>query len=151
MTSTVTLKGLDYGKEATRLGFNITQMTAANFDAQLALVVTLQGAIENVALGLFTGKTVSAQDIPVGPKSTDTAGQREIKWRVKYLDATDPIGNGSFEIGMADTQFLVAGEGKMDISAGAGAALVTAVEAALVSRLDNAITVDEVVLVGRNI
>lgn len=151
MPSSVTLKALDYGSEATRLGFKITQLTAANFDAQIALVTTLQGAIENVALGLFTGKTVAAQDVPVGTKATVTEAQREIKWRVKYLDGTDPIGNGSFEIGMADTQFLVAGQGIMDISAGAGAALVTAIEAAVVSRLGNAVTVSEVVLVGRNI
>lgn len=149
--SSVTLKALDYTKEATRLGFNITQLTAANFDAQLVLVATLQGAIDNVALGLFDGKTVAAQDIPVGPKATDVNAQREAKWRVIYLDPTDPIGNGSFEIGMADLQFLVAGEGKMDISAGAGAALVTAIEAAVVSRLGNAITVSEVLHVGRNI
>lgn len=151
MPSSVTLKALDYGKEATRLGFNITQITAANFDAQVAAVATLQTAIQNVSLGLHDGKTIQALDVAVGPKATDDAAQRELKWRVKYLDPTDPIGNGSFEIGMADTQFLVAGEGKMDISAGAGATLVTQIEATVVSRLGNAVTVDEIVLVGRNI
>lgn len=150
-TSSVTLKAKDYGSEATRLGFHITQLTSANFVAQLALVDTLQTAIDNVALGNFSGKQVSAVDIAVGPKATDVNAQREAKWRVIYEDAVNPIGNGSFEIGMADLQFLVAGTGKMDISAGAGAALVTAIEAAVISRLENAITVTEVLHVGRNI
>lgn len=151
MTSRATLKALDYGSEATRLGFNITQLTAANFDAQIALVVTLQGAIDNVANGLFDGKTVSAQDIAVGPKATSVNAQRESKWRVRYTDDVQPEGDGSFEIGMADLTLLVAGTGIMDVSAGAGAALVTAIEACVVSRLGNAVTVDSIIHVGRNI
>lgn len=151
MTSSVTLKAKDYGNEATRLGFNTLQMTAANFDAQNTLIDALQTAIDNVALGNFSGKQVNAIDVAVGPKATVVNAQRESKWRVIYEDATDPIGNGSFEIGMADLQFLVAGTGVMDTSAGAGAALVTAIEAAVVSRLGNAITVSEIIHVGRNI
>jgi hypothetical protein len=150
MPSKVTLKALDYGSEATRLGFNVAQMTAANFDATLTDISTLQGAIQNVSLGLHDGKSVLAQDIPVGPKATVVNAQRESKWRVKYEDDTDPIGDGSFEIGMADLQFLVAGTGIMDVSAGAGAALVTAIEATVVSRLGNSVTVDEITHVGRN-
>lgn len=149
--STVTLKALDYGKEATRLAFGVIQLTAANFDATITAITTLQTAIQAVSLGTHDGKTVQAQDIAVGPKASDAAAQRELKWRVKYLDATDPIGNGSFEIGMADTQFLVAGEGKMDLSAGAGLTLVTQIELTVLSRLGNAVTVSEIVLVGRNI
>lgn len=151
MTSSVTLKALDYGKEATRFGFKITQLTAANFDAQIALVATLQGAVDNVVLGLFDGKTVNAQDIPVGPKATDEYAQREAKWRVSYTDDVDPLGNGSFEIGMPDLTLLVAGTGKMDVSAGAGAALVTAIESTVLSRLGNAVSVVDIIHVGRNV
>lgn len=151
MTSSAVFKALDYGNEPTRYGFNVTQLTAANFDAQITLVDALQTATNNVSLGTFSGKSVKAVDVPVGAKATDVNAQRESKWRVTLLDSVDPVGNGSFEIGMPDLTLLVAGTGLMDISAGAGAALVTAIEAAVVSRLGNAMTVDEIVHVGRNI
>lgn len=150
--SSVVLKGRDFSNEPTRLGFDIVLITSANIVAQLALVDTLQAAIDAVSLHVFSGKTVSAVDVQTGVKATDTDAQRERKWRVSYVDATDPIGNGSFEIGMADlTPILPGKEGLMDVSAGVGATLVTAIEAALVSRLGNVITVDSIAHVGRNI
>ena len=151
MPSAVVLKSLDYGSEPTRFGFNIVQLTAANFDAQVALVATLQGAVDNVVLGLFDGKTIQALDIAVGPKATDVNAQRESKWRVTFTDDVQPEGNGSFEIGMPDLSLLVAGTGLMDVSAGAGAALVTAIENTVVSRLGNAVSVTQITHVGRNI
>jgi len=151
MGSSVSLKALDYGSEPTRLGFNTLQITSGNIVAQLALIATLQGAIDNVANGLFDGKTVQAEDVPVGPKATDVNAQRESKWRVSFTDDVTPVGNGSFEIGMADLTLLVAGSGLMDVSGGAGAALVTAIEAVVLSRLENAVTVTDIIHVGRNI
>lgn len=151
MPSSVVLKALDYGSEPTRFGFNIIQLTAANFVAQLALVATLQGAVDAVSLGLFGGKTVQAEDVAVGPKATDVNAQREAKWRVTFTDDVQPEGNGSFEIGMPDLSLLVAGTGLMNVTAGAGLALVNAIEAAVVSRLGNAVTVSQIAHVGRNI
>lgn len=151
MGSSVVLKALDYGSEPTRLGFNTLQIDSANIVAQLALIATLQGAIDNVANGLFDGKTVQALDVAVGPKATDVNAQRESKWRVVYTDDVQPEGNGSFEIGMADLTLLVAGTGLMDVAAGAGAALVTAIESTVLSRLENAVTVTQIAHVGRNI
>lgn len=151
MTSSATLKALDYGAEATRFGFKMVQLTAANFDAQVALLTALQGAVDAVVLGLFDGKTLNAVDVPVGPKATDVDAQRESKWRVTYTDDVTPLGNGSFEIGMPDLSLLVAGEGIMNITAGAGAALVTAIENAVISRQGNAVTVTKIAHVGRNI
>lgn len=151
MPSSAVLKALDYGSEPTRLGFNIVQLTAANFDAQIALVATLQGAIDAVVLGLFDGKTVQAQDIAVGPKASDVNAQREAKWRVTFTDDVQPEGNGSFEIGMPDLSLLVAGTGLMNVAVGAGLALVTAIETTVVSRLGNPVTVSQIAHVGRNI
>lgn len=149
--SSFTLKAKDYGAEATRFGASMLLLTSANFVAQLALLDALQTAVDNVSLGNFSGKTLSAVDVAVGPKATDVNAQRESKWRVTFDDDVQPEGNGSFEMGMADLQFLVAGTGKMDTSAGAGAALVTAIENAVLSRLGNAITVTDIIHVGRNI
>lgn len=151
MASQVFLKALDYGGEATRFGFNIVQMTAANFDAQITLVDNMVTAVDNVVLGQFDGRSVNAQDIAVGPKATVVNAQREAKWRVTFTDDVQVEGNGSFEIGMPDLSLLVPGSGLMDITGGAGAALVTAIEAGVVSRLGNAVTVTKVVHVGRNI
>lgn len=151
MPSSATLKAVDYSNEATRFGFAMLQLTAANYDAQVALLTALQGAVDNVVLGLFDGKTLTAVNVAVGPKATDVNAQREAKWRVTYTDDVQPEGDGSFEIGMPDLSLLVAGTGLMDIAAGAGAALVTAIENAVVSRLGNAVSVTEIVHVGRNI
>lgn len=150
-TSKATLKGKDYSKEVTRFGFHMVQVTSANFDAQVALLTTLQGTVDAVCLGLFDGKSLQAINVPVGPKATDVDAQRESKWRVELEDDVDPIGNGSFEIGMPDLSLLVAGSGLMNITAGAGLALVNAIEAAVVSRLGNAMSVVQISHVGRNI
>lgn len=151
MPSSATLKALDYGSEATRFGFNMLQVTAANFDAQVTLLDNIQTAVGNVALGTFLGKSLQAVNVAVGPKATVVNAQREAKWRVTYTDDVQPEGNGSFEIGMPDLSLLVAGTGKMDVSAGAGAALVTAIEAGVVSRLGNAVTIADIIHVGRNV
>lgn len=151
MTSSATLKALDYGSEATRFGFHMLQVTAANFDAQVTLLDNIQTAVGNVALGTFLGKSLQAVNVAVGPKATVVNAQREAKWRVSYTDDVQPEGNGSFEIGMPDLSLLVAGTGIMDVSAGAGAALVTAIEAGVVSRLGNAVTVVDIIHVGRNV
>ncbi len=151
MPSSVVMKAKDYGSEPTRFGYSLTQLTSANFDAQIALVDALQTAANNVSLGLFDGKTVSAVDVAVGPAASDVNAQRESKWRVTYIDDVQPEGNGSFETGMPDLSLLVAGTGLMDISGGAGAAFVTAIENAVVSRLGNSVTVTTIAHVGRNI
>lgn len=151
MPSSATLKAIDETGEATRFGFKMVQMTSANFDAQVALLNALQVAVDNVVLGQFDGKTLNAVDVPVGPAASDKDAQRESKWRVAYTDDVTPLGNGSFEIGMTDNSLLVAGEGIMDITGGAGAALVTAIQNAVISRQGNAITVTRISHVGRNV
>lgn len=151
MPSSGVLKAKDYGNEQTRFGFRVVQLTSANFDAQVALVDALQTAANNVSLGTFSGKSVKAVDVKVGVKATDVDAQRESKWRVTYLDTVSDVGDGSFEIAMPDLSLLVADTGKMDVSAGAGAALVTAIENAVVSSLGNAVTVENIIHVGRNI
>lgn len=152
MPSVAQLASNDYDGEPTRFRFFIATITGANHDAQLANVQEVQDAVNGVSLATFNGKKVATVDISASGSAATKAAQREIKWRVRYVDNTDPIGDGSFEIGAADTDLLGAGgSGLMDVSAGAGATLVTELEENLVSRLGNAITVQEIKLVGRNI
>lgn len=150
MTSLVTLSGKDYGNEGTRHSFYFPTVTSANYDAQSAAIDSVQAAINSVVTGNFSGLRWLARNELVGAKASDPDAQRERKWLVSYTDDTDPIGNGSFEIGMADSAELASDSENMNVASGNGLALVTALEANLVSRLGNAITISSIKLVGRS-
>lgn len=150
MTSRATYSGLDYGEEPTRTGVIFPTVSSANFDAVSASVDTVQGLINGVTLHDLTGVSFNAVQTPAGAKSSDREAQREKKWRVSYTDDVDPIGNGSFEIGMADLSLLASDSENMDTSSGAGLALVGGLEANIVSRLGNTITIASIKFVGRN-
>lgn len=152
MPSSVVLSGNDYDVERTSHRFFIPTISSANYDTQVANVDDIQTAINGVSLINHNGKVLKAVDEAASGAAAVKTGQRETKWRVTYSDDVDPIGNGSFEIGGADLSLLSGpGSGDMDLSAGAGLALVTELEAKAVSRLGNAITVTSVKHVGRNI
>lgn len=149
MTVRATFSGLDYSREHTRTSGWMVDLSAGNFVAQGTAIAAVTTAIQGVSLIDFDGAVY-----PAHVTTTETAppaateAQREIKWRVSIRDATTNK-LSSMEIGGADTSLLVANTDLMDVSAGAGAALVTALEAELVSEVGNAITVEEVRLVGR--
>lgn len=152
MTSKVYSKAKDYSNEPTRFGVFFPDITAANYDAQVANIDLLIAAANGVTSGDFNGKQLNAVDVPVPSKAAAESAQRELKWRVTYSDTVDAIGNGSFEIPMADTAELAANGQDLDQSGGsAGEALVSAIQTYCVSRLGNAILVESVKLVGRNI
>ncbi len=152
MSVRASILGLDYSLEATKTGVVMLDMTALNFDAQVTALGAAQTGIQGVTLIAFDGAIYPAVDTPretVPPASA--AAQREIKWLCRLTDAIDPMGNWSFEIGGADTSLLVLNSDIMDLTAGAGLALKTAIEANTVSRLGNAVVLAEAKLVGRNI
>lgn len=152
MTSSIQLSGRDYDGELTRFRAFFPDTTGANFDAQSTNLDDLQTAVNAVCAGAFNGKVLKGVDVPVAGQSANKAAQREQKWLVSYTDNVNPIGDGSFEIGMADTQYLAdGGSGNMDVSQAPGSALVAEIETSCVSRLGNAITVNSIKLVGRNI
>ena len=151
MTSAVQMGVTDYDGEPSSFGFLIPDLSSANYDASLVVVNGIQTAIDAVTLQDVSRKVVKAVDEPYGGASADPYAQRESKWRVVYTDDVDPIGNGSFEIPCADLTLLVPGTGEMNTAAGAGATLVTTLEADVVSRLGNAISIERIVHVGRNI
>jgi hypothetical protein len=150
MPSRATFTGKDYGSETTNFSVLLPTTSSANYDAAVTSVNAIQTAVNGIAVGDFTGKRLNSIDVPVGAKSTDTDAQRERKWLVSYADPTDPIGNGSFEIGMADSSLLVADGENLNMSSGAGLAFKTAIEANCVSRLGNPIVIQSAKLVGRN-
>lgn len=151
MPSEVTFGAVDYDGEKSTWTFLVPALTSANYDASLSVIAGLATTFGNVMLQVVSRKVIKAVADPYGGASADPNAQRENKWRVIYNDTVDPIGNGSFEIPCPDLSLLVPGTGEMNTAGGAGAALVTAIEANLVSRLDNPIEVQRIVHVGRNI
>lgn len=148
--SSVSISGLDYSLEGTRLTVRITDLTAANFDAQITAAQAVQTAIQNVSLIDFDGIDVKALETPrETARPASEYAQRESKWLVSMTDDVNARLN-TFEIGGADLSNLASDGKTMDVSAGAGAALVTALEANLISRDGNAMTFVSAVHVGRN-
>jgi len=148
--SRVTLSGLDYSLEPTSSSFNLVDLTAANFTSQGVVLGSVQAAIQGVTLIAYDGSQYPAYVVPreeVAPASP--FAQRESKWLVKMVDTVNQQ-KSTFEIGGADLALLVAGTDIMNISAGAGLALVTSIETNVRSNDGNTVQVTEIIHVGRS-
>lgn len=141
---------LDHDNEGSGVGVNIVDLTAANINTVLAGVEALRIALENVTIGTLRQISVVGQsDIFAGGIPADGNAQRETKWLVSGVDSEGF--STTLEIPTAQLSLLPAGSGVLDISTGAGLALKSALEAIWVSRQGNAVTVNRVIHVGRNI
>lgn len=150
MTVRCVASGLDYSYEGVSTSWNGANPTAGTFDALVAAAEAVQDAIQGVSLIDYEGLTMLAID---DPRETDQPAspyaQREAKWLVSYSDnVTGRV--YSMEIGGPDLTLLSSDGQTMDVSGGAGAALVSALETNVLSRDGNAITVGPIVHVGRN-
>lgn len=147
--SKVTISGLDKSGEGTRFGVNVTDVTAVNFDAVVTSAEAIQDAAQGVSLISFDGLQLLAVDTP---KETDLPAspyaQRESKWLVTMSDDVNARLN-QFEIGGADLTLLASDGETLDVSAGDGLALVTALEANAVSRDGNSMSYVSAKHVGR--
>lgn len=141
---------LDHDNERSNASIGIVELNAGNIAAQLALIATLQAAIEAICIGNLDRTVVSAitTDLAAVPPASGNA-QRETKWLVSGVD-TQGL-NCSVEIPTADLTLLPNGSGVMDLAAGVGLALANALDAVWVSKIGNAVTVSRVIHVGRNI
>lgn len=140
----------DHDREIGSVGFRGATLTVGNFAAQETLMDALVAAVLGVVLGVQEVETrvvIRTDENAIPP--ADPFAQRETKWLVRSRDTN---GNAVVhELPSADLSLLVTNDNKMDIAAGAGLALVTALEAFALSKAGLAITVDEIVHVGRNI
>jgi len=151
MSGGLTMSYVDYGEEVATCTFNGAEMTVLNFEAQASLIDALVTAVEAVVKGTFwkeVRRAVLERSSKVPPVSTDA--QRERKWIIIYEDNTT-YKHYNTELPCADLSLLKANSDEMDISAGAGAALVSAFEDYVLSPDGNAVTVLKVVHVGRNL
>jgi hypothetical protein len=152
MASEFDLLIMDYSFETSPVNFRGVDLTAANFDAQNGLMDDLYDAAIAIILGTRIKDTRKATVNEFAKTRPSSAfAQRELKWRVVYLDTVDPNGNGSLELPTPNLLFLDANGTHLDLSSTEGAAFVAAFEAYQRSRLGNTVTVQSVELVGRNI
>lgn len=82
--------------------------------------------------------------------TTDPYAERELKWLVRARDTVSgkPV---SLTIPTADLDLAAPSTGLLDISAGVGANLVSALEAYMLSDDGQAINVESIILVGRSL
>lgn len=147
----LSLTYLDASGERSNVSIRTTDLTSVNFDAEQTESDAIRDAIAGVSLLTQIKDTrVAVETEAAAVKPADQFAQRETKWLVRFTDNVNGK-SGTFEIPGADLDLLVTGQGEMDIEAGAGLALVNALETGMLSRDGNAITVSEVVHVGRNI
>lgn len=151
MTSRAIFKAKDHDKEGTRFGVYLATITSANLDATVAAIAGLQTAINAIVLGTYDGLDVKVSELKASSVPVDPFAQRESKWRVEFTDNVDPMGDGSFEIGMPDLTKLNPNSADADLTDVDIAAFVTALQATCVSRLGNGINVTSITHVGRNI
>jgi len=143
-------KIVDHDGETSTVGVTIVDLNAGNIAATLALIATLEAAIDAVIIGTPRSEQVIAvtTDIP-GVLPANGFAQRETKWLVSGVDSAGIT--STLEIPCADLDALASGTGELDISAGVGQDLADALNAVWKSRAGNAVTVTKVTPVGRNI
>lgn len=143
----------DYGSERSTVTARGAELTAVNFDAEYTKLVQFYDAIVGITLGLRVGAKFG-NDIPVVAADTPSAdpnAQRERKWLVRYSDAT-AMKNYTMELPCADLSFLDPNNKEYaDMLDPAVASFVSAFESLVLSPDDNAVTVDSIQHVGRNL
>lgn len=125
-------------------------LTTGNIVAQEALRAAFESAVDAVSIGNSGSQTFVATETAVAKNpSTDPLAQRENKWLVSAVDDTTllPV---TFTIPCADLSLL--GTDGETMAAGATlTALVSAVEAFVLSNAGNSVTVTSVRFRARNI
>lgn len=143
----------DYNSERSTVRVRSTTITAANHDAQYAAFISFYDAMMAITLGLRVGATFG-NEFPIVDASTpasDVNAQRERKWLVRYTDGT-AMKSYKMEIPCADLTYLDANNREYaDLTDTDVAAFVTAFEAFVLSQDGNAVTVDSIQHVGRNL
>lgn len=152
MASAVSWTIRDYSDEHSNFGVDGTQMTAGNFAAQDALIDTLRGAIAAIIVGnIAKEERVAEIANPANSRPTDPFAQREMKWLVGYSEVTSGEKH-TVAIATPDLANLVAGTDLANLTDGDVVEdFVTAFEAYVRVGGTEAVTVDYMRLVGRNI
>lgn len=150
MTSKVNMTILDYSGETSTVGARFENLNGANFAAINTLMDNLVAAVEGVSIGnLQKDSRIAVETKFAVSNPTNVWAQREIKWLVRMVDTNGNV--STMEIPCADLSLLSPGTDKLNVSAGAGAALAAAINAGVLSNDGEALTFVEAVAVGRTI
>jgi len=143
---------LDYDGERSTVSIHTTPLTAANFDAQVALQDAFVVALSEMTLGNRGNWAYGNRRLLSNTKASLTTAQRESKWLIQWHDNVT-LDKGTTEIPCANSAMLDPDDRKHANIGDSGNvdAFVTAFEAVALSKLGNAITVDEITHVGRNV
>lgn len=105
------------------------------------------GAVGQTVLEIATPK-----DAGPGGNAADKHAQIELKWLCKYHDGTVPADEYTLEIPCPDATLLSAGTENLDLAGVAGLEFKTQFDATVKApNTGNAVVLDEVILVGRNL
>lgn len=144
---------LDYDSEVGTAAFYMPTLTTANYATQQTAITALYSAMDAMTGGVpirWEHGNMYTDANPVPPASE--AVQRELKWLVRYHDNVTGR-KGSYEIPAANTARLDPND-RAHAEIGDAAevdAFVTAFEALVRSPNGNAVTVEEITLVGRRV
>ncbi len=153
MSGKLVLTYADYGGEKSAVQLPTIDWTAANFDANTALVNNLANAIAGLTVGLEVKEVVSHSETGSGSgQSSNVNAHRELKWLITFSD--DVTGtNYQREIPCplltADTLLQDIG-GNANLGNAAWSSFITAFEAVVESPVGNAVTFISARYVGRN-
>jgi len=150
MASQYILSTRDYSDESSRTTFEGVDLSAGNFAAQLALMVTLSAAAQAILVGHIYKERIVAVENDIPGVVASPYAQRELKWLVGFTDQV--LGDKlSIELPAPALSFLVPGSDVADITATEMVDFIAAMEAFYRVNGTNAINVDYIRLVGRNL
>jgi len=139
MTGGLSLKFLDRDDDNRSFTLPAVTVTAANHDAQLALALALQGAIEDLSLCGNTEYTFRGRKVETGtPKPTNAYAQVNIEWLVKWHYDNDPATNRTVRIPGANLGLTAVLQGSSNL-----ANLAQAEMAAFVTAFQDYVTEDD--------
>lgn len=143
---------IDYDGEKGSHGFKTAEITAVNFAAQATLRGTYGTSVAGICNGVLGQSEYGNVDFTGNDPSPNKPDQREQKWLVRFTDNVNGK-IGSIELPCADTAVLDPnnrGYAQMG-DAGPVDAYVSALEAFALTIDGNALTVQSIKLVGRNV
>lgn len=143
----------DHSGESSKFSIRTDEVTAANYDAITTLMETLRDATLDITLGLHVSDSWGNRN-QVGASNgvaPEPESRRETKFLVSYSDDVN-FALGSMELPCANVaDYAQSGTDEVDLGNSEIAAFVTALEAVHRSTYGNAITVQKITIVGRNL
>jgi len=129
----------------------INNLTGANYATNLGLVTALQNALLNIILGNIASRAIAAEQADINDTTVaNQFAQREMKALVSYRGDTSNVLMRA-EVPTPDLAKLIAGTDLFDLTDADMAAFVTAFEAIVQRNGTEAVTVEEIRFVGRNL